>query len=96
MTREKKPNNYNIRFYSICDNAVSHETIYLQKYFMKKFINHLDGVITMSGHVKDQIIRLAEKDIGDNAGGGLKEFIRLSGSNPEMWKDIFELNVFCK
>jgi prephenate dehydrogenase len=37
-------------------------------------------------------IRLAEKDVGDNAGGGLKEFIRLSGSNPEIWKDIFELN----
>ena len=32
------------------------------------------------------------KDVQDNVGGGLKEFIRLSGSNPEMWRDIFELN----
>jgi prephenate dehydrogenase len=37
-------------------------------------------------------IRLSSTEAGDNAGGGLKEFIRLSGSNPEMWKDIFELN----
>ena len=30
--------------------------------------------------------------MGDNAGGGIKEFLRLSGSNPEMWRDIFMLN----
>jgi prephenate dehydrogenase len=35
---------------------------------------------------------LSSKDAQDNVGGGLKEFIRLSGSNPEMWRDIFELN----
>jgi prephenate dehydrogenase len=35
---------------------------------------------------------LSSKDVQDNVGGGLKEFIRLSGSNPEMWRDIFELN----
>ena len=37
-------------------------------------------------------IRLSNNDVGDNAGGGLKEFLRLSGSNPEMWSDIFTLN----
>ena len=37
-------------------------------------------------------IRLANIKVGDNAGGGLKEFIRLSGSNPEMWRDIFTIN----
>ena len=58
-----------------------------------------DLLFAMTSHLPHLIsyalidsIRLAEKDVGDNAGGGLKEFIRLSGSNPEMWKDIFELN----
>ena len=37
-------------------------------------------------------IRLSATNVDDNAGGGLKEFIRLSGSNPEMWSEIFELN----
>ena len=37
-------------------------------------------------------IRLSGINISDNAGAGLKEFIRLSGSNPEMWRDILEIN----
>ena len=37
-------------------------------------------------------IRLSANDVDDNAGAGLKEFIRLSGSNPKMWSEIFELN----
>ncbi len=58
-----------------------------------------DLIFAMTSHLPHLIsyalidsIRLSEKDPSDNAGGGLKEFIRLSGSNPEMWKDIFELN----
>ena len=31
-------------------------------------------------------------DALDKTGGGLKEFLRLSGSNAEMWRDIFMLN----
>ena len=58
-----KRKNYNIKFYSICDNAVSHENIYLQKYFMKKFIDHLDGIITMSSHVKNEIISLTKQEV---------------------------------
>ena len=58
-----KRKNYNIKFYAICDNAVSHETFYLQKYFMKKFISHLDGIITMSMNVKEQVMHLAKKEI---------------------------------
>lgn len=53
--RQKK---HNIKIYSICDNITSHETFYLQKYLMRKFIRLLDGVITMSMHVKEQIIDL--------------------------------------
>ena len=30
---------------------------------MKKFIGHLDGVITMSMNVKEQIMHLAKKEI---------------------------------
>ena len=32
-------------------------------------------------------------DISAYAGGGLKEFIRLSQSSPEMWGDIFQSNA---
>jgi prephenate dehydrogenase len=58
-----------------------------------------DLLFAMTSHLPHLIsyalidsIRLSSLEPGDNAGGGLKEFIRLSGSNPEMWKDIFELN----
>ena len=58
-----------------------------------------DLLFAMTSHLPHLIsyalidsIRLSSKDVGDNAGGGLKEFIRLSGSNAEMWRDIFELN----
>jgi len=58
-----------------------------------------DLLFAMTSHLPHLIsyalidsIRLSSTEVGDNAGGGLKEFIRLSGSNPEMWKDIFELN----
>ena len=32
-------------------------------------------------------------DLSAYAGGGLKEFIRLSQSSPEMWGDIFQSNA---
>ena len=58
-----------------------------------------DLLFAMTSHLPHLIsyalidsIRLSSTEPGYNAGGGLKEFIRLSGSNPEMWKDIFELN----
>ena len=58
-----------------------------------------DLLFAMTSHLPHLIsyalidsIRLSSKDVEDNAGGGLKEFIRLSGSNAEMWRDIFELN----
>ena len=58
-----------------------------------------DLMFAMTSHLPHLIsyalidsIRLSSKDVKDNVGGGLKEFIRLSGSNPEMWRDIFELN----
>ena len=45
----------NIKIFSICDNAFSHESFYFQKFLMKKFINSTDGVITMSKNVESQI-----------------------------------------
>ena len=58
-----------------------------------------DLLFAMTSHLPHLIsyalidsIRLSSTEPGDNAGEGLKEFIRLSGSNPEKWKDIFELN----
>ena len=62
-------------------------------------VSEHDLVFAMTSHLPHLIsyalidsIRLSNTDVGDNAGGGLKEFLRLSGSNPEMWSDIFTLN----
>tara|TARA_B100000965_G_scaffold404973_1_gene437370 strand:+ start:2115 stop:2987 length:873 start_codon:yes stop_codon:yes gene_type:complete len=62
-------------------------------------VSEHDLVFAMTSHLPHLIsyalidsIRLSTSEVGDNAGGGLKEFIRLSGSNPEMWRDVFMLN----
>ena len=62
-------------------------------------ISEHDLIFAMTSHLPHLIsyalidsIRLSPTQVGDNAGGGLKEFLRLSGSNPEMWRDIFILN----
>ena len=62
-------------------------------------VSEHDLVFAMTSHLPHLIsyalidsIRLSSSEVGDNAGGGLKEFIRLSGSNPEMWRDVFMLN----
>ncbi len=62
-------------------------------------VSEHDLVFAMTSHLPHLIsyalidsIRLSPTEVGDNAGGGLKEFIRLSGSNPEMWRDVFMLN----
>ncbi len=62
-------------------------------------VSEHDFVFAMTSHLPHLIsyalidsIRLSNAGVGDNAGGGLKEFLRLSGSNPEMWSDIFILN----
>ena len=58
-----------------------------------------DLIFAMTSHLPHLIsyalidsIRLSSADVNDNAGGGLKEFLRLSSSNSEMWSDIFTLN----
>ena len=58
-----------------------------------------DLIFAMTSHLPHLIsyalidsIRLSSSDVEDNAGGGLKEFLRLSGSNSEMWSEIFTLN----
>ena len=62
-------------------------------------VSEHDLIFAMTSHLPHLIsyalidsIRLSPTQVGDNAGGGLKEFLRLSGSNPEMWRDIFILN----
>ncbi len=58
-----------------------------------------DLIFAMTSHLPHLIsyalidsIRLSNANVEDNAGGGLKEFLRLSSSNSEMWSDIFTLN----
>ena len=62
-------------------------------------VSEHDLIFAMTSHLPHLIsyalidsIRLSSSQVGDNAGGGLKEFLRLSGSNPQMWRDIFILN----
>ena len=62
-------------------------------------VSEHDLIFAMTSHLPHLIsyalidsIRLSPSQVGDNAGGGLKEFLRLSGSNPEMWRDVFILN----
>ena len=58
-----------------------------------------DLIFAMTSHLPHLIsyalidsIRLSNANVNDNAGGGLKEFLRLSSSNSEMWSEIFTLN----
>ena len=62
-------------------------------------VSEHDLVFAMTSHLPHLVsyalidsIRLSNHNVDDNAGGGLKEFLRLSGSNSEMWRDIFMLN----
>lgn len=58
-----------------------------------------DLIFAMTSHLPHLVsyalidsIRTSNLSIKDNSGGGLREFLRLSGSNAEMWRDIFMLN----
>ena len=58
-----------------------------------------DLIFAMTSHLPHLVsyalidsIRASNLSIKDNSGGGLREFLRLSGSNAEMWRDIFMLN----
>ena len=62
-------------------------------------VNDHDLIFAMTSHLPHLVsyalidsIRLSSSNVEDNAGGGLKEFLRLSGSNSEMWSEIFTLN----
>ena len=62
-------------------------------------VNDHDLIFAMTSHLPHLVsyalidsIRLSSLNVADNAGGGLKEFLRLSGSNSEMWSEIFTLN----
>ena len=58
-----------------------------------------DLIFAMTSHLPHLVsyalidsIRTSNLNVKDNSGGGLREFLRLSGSNAEMWRDIFMLN----
>ena len=50
--------NKNIKIYAICDNIISHEKFYFQKYMIQSFIKKLDGVIVMSENVKKSVAQI--------------------------------------
>jgi len=58
-----------------------------------------DLIFAMTSHLPHLVsyalidsIRTSNLNVKDNSGGGLREFLRLSGSNAEMWRDVFMLN----
>ena len=58
-----------------------------------------DFIFAMTSHLPHLVsyalidsIRTSNLNVKDNSGGGLREFLRLSGSNAEMWRDVFMLN----
>ena len=58
-----------------------------------------DLIFAMTSHLPHLVsyalidsIRTSNLNVKDNSGGGLREFLRLSGSNAEMWRDVFILN----
>jgi len=62
--------------------------------------NH-DRLFSLTSHLPHFVAYSLMKVLYDNnidvntyAGGGLKEFIRLSQSSPEMWGDIFQSNTY--
>ena len=62
--------------------------------------NH-DKLFSLTSHLPHFVAYSLMKVLYDNnidvntyAGGGLKEFIRLSQSSPEMWGDIFQSNAY--
>ena len=58
IIKRLKKSNKNIRVYSICDNIIPHEKIIPQNFFVKLFLNKLDGIIVMSNSVEKELLEL--------------------------------------
>jgi len=54
------------------------------------YASHLPHVISYA--VLNSIMKNANKDITTFSAGGLKDFVRIAGSDPKMWTDIFLSN----
>jgi prephenate dehydrogenase len=54
------------------------------------FASHLPHLISFS--LLHSIMNQGDSNINNFAAGGLKEFLRIAGSDPEMWSDIFSSN----
>ena len=54
------------------------------------FASHLPHLISFS--LLHSIMNQDDNNINNFAAGGLKEFLRIAGSDPEMWSDIFNSN----
>jgi prephenate dehydrogenase len=54
------------------------------------FASHLPHLISFS--LLYSIMSQDDSNINNFAAGGLKEFLRIAGSDPEMWSDIFNSN----
>ena len=58
IVKRLKKYNKNISIYSICDNVISHENFIFQKFFIRKFLNRLNGIIIMSHSTESELLNL--------------------------------------
>ena len=58
IIKNLKNNNKDIQIYSICDNILPHEKIIAEKFFLRLFLNKLDGIIVMSSSAEKEILNL--------------------------------------
>ena len=55
-----KKNNSKIKIFSICDNIIPHENFILNKYFVRKFLKKMDGIIVMSKNVEEELLEISK------------------------------------
>ena len=60
IIKRLKKYNKNIQIYSICDNIMPHEKFIFQKFFVKLFLNQLDGIIIMSDSVEKELLEIGK------------------------------------
>jgi len=58
IAKALKNNNKDIQIYSICDNIIPHEKFISQNFFVKLFLNQLDGIIIMSNSAEKELLNL--------------------------------------
>ena len=86
-----------IKIYSICDNITPHEKFIFQNFFIKLFLNKLDGIIVMSDAVEGELLNLDKSyhykkiflPIINNLGNSLDYFLAKNEIGLKLDKKVF-------